>query len=165
MMPPHAPPRRRAGARLLAGRPTAMRLAAALLPLVSLARGALPAPWDFYHTTEEIQAEFAQMARDYPLIMKWQPERDKGTPGFGGEKGGHVVDIATITDFTVPDAGGAWQKLLGTSQGGVEKHGLAQSVEGILSIFCRALGAGKARVLLVFGEHAREIITSELALW
>jgi hypothetical protein len=29
----------------------------------------------------------------------------------------------------------------------------------------RALGAGKARVLLVFGEHAREIITSELALW
>jgi hypothetical protein len=25
--------------------------------------------------------------------------------------------------------------------------------------------AGKARLLLVFGEHAREIITAELALW
>ena len=47
------------------------------------------------------------------------------TPGLGAEKGGHVVDIATITDFAVPDAGRAWQKLLGTSQGSVQKRGLA----------------------------------------
>jgi hypothetical protein len=67
MMPRHAP-RRRAGARLLPVRPSALLLAAALLPLVSLARGALPAPWDFYHTTEEIQAEFAQMARAYIFV-------------------------------------------------------------------------------------------------
>ena len=72
--------------------------------------------------------EFTRMASNNPNLMRWQPERDKGTPGFGGESGGRTVDVATITDFSVPD------------------H-------------------GKARVMLVFGEHAREIITAELALW
>lgn len=51
----------------------------ALAALASLApvavQGALPAPWNFYHTTEEILSEFARMASENPNLMKWQPVR------------------------------------------------------------------------------------------
>jgi hypothetical protein len=35
-----------------------------------------------------------------------QQEKDKGIPGFGGEAGGRAMEIATITDFSIPDAVG-----------------------------------------------------------
>lgn len=54
--------------------------------------------------------------------------KDKGAFGPGGGGTGRAVNVATITDFSVPDD-------------------------------------GKAKLLMVCGEHAREIITAELALW
>ena len=38
-------------------------------------RGELPAPWNSYHTTDEILSEFARMASENPNLMKWQPVR------------------------------------------------------------------------------------------
>ena len=88
-------------------------------------RPGFPAPYDaLYHTTDDIEAEFAALAARHPELMTWAPGAESTNDA--------TLGVAT---FGMRGAGGA------------------------------ADTAARPQVLLVFGEHAREIITSDTALW
>jgi hypothetical protein len=93
----------------------------ALAAALSLARAALPSPYDtLYASTDAILDEFAALAARHPERVTWQPPVESGAA--------FSLGVATF----------------GASPPGAPP---------------------KPNVLIVFGEHARELITSDTALW
>ena len=112
----------------------ALALVASLVAPSDVSASSLPPPWEDYHTSDEIFAEFARLADAHPALVRWdlvsetRPPDASASASASASQGVGSVRVATITDASVPDE-------------------------------------RKARLLLVFGEHARELVTSELALW
>ena len=101
----------------------ALALVASLVAPLDVSASSLPPPWEDYHTSDEIFAEFARLADAHPALVRWdlvsesRPPTPPPPPRLRLPRVGSVR-VATITDASVPDE-------------------------------------RKARLLLVFGEHAR----------
>jgi hypothetical protein len=85
--------------------------------------------------------EFASLASRHADVMAWQPASEAPADAAADA----AQDTLGVATFAASPAG---------APGGTAGANAAAAAQ-----------AGKPHVLLVFGEHAREVITSDTALW